>query len=297
MKDINQMPDILGMPIYSTLSLRDYSVDQIIQLLTFHEEMTNKHTISSLDCFCGKCGRLTTFNSKNSLKETLEEIYLAFKASQTFNRLSDEWEYDFNAFFPVLRKIEFFHRSFYCPREPNDKTHDVTIIFRVTEDNLTKIGQFPQLADLENTHLKKYIELDKEIFKELNRATGLHSHGIGVGSFVYLRRIIEKFIVYPEIEELIANEIFTKEHVYSLDFKGKVSLAKDNLPTILVENPRIYSILSKGIHTLSEQECLEIFQPLLLAIEMILDERLEKIERDKKIRRMQKDLNRIANNG
>jgi len=40
---------------------------------------------------------------------------------------------------------------------------------------------------------------------------------------------------------------------------------------------------------------LEIFNPLLTAIELILDERLEKLEREKKIEKMKNDLNRITN--
>jgi hypothetical protein len=146
---------------------------------------------------------------------------------------------------------------------------------------------------LENTHLRKYKALDTEIYHELNRAAGLNSHGIGVGSFVYLRRIIEKYILFPELERLIQEGALTKEQIGLADFKGKVALVKDHLPSVLVENVKIYSILSKGIHSLSEKECLEIFNPLLTAIELILDERLEKIEKEKKLKKMKDDLNKI----
>lgn len=179
-------------------------------------------------------------------------------------------------------------------RNEPSKLEKPTILI-VCEGKITKIGQFPQLADLENTHLKKYKELNNEIYQELNRATGLNSHGIGVGSFVYLRRIIEKYIVYPELEKLIQDNLITEDQVNLTDFKGKVVLAKEHLPDVLVDNPRIYSILSKGIHSLSEKDCLEIFDPLLTAIELILDEQLEKVERTKKLKKMKDDLNKIAN--
>lgn len=289
------MPDILGMSLYESLHLRDYSPYQIVQLLTFHSEELNEHSISSIDCFCEKCDKSTTFKSRNSSKQDLEKISLKFKSCEWFDRRSEHMAFHFDSFLPTLQEIEFFTRSFYCPRAPKDNTHDVSIVLRVTEDQVTKIGQFPQLADLENSHLKKYKVLDKEIYQELNRAAGLNSHGIGVGSFVYLRRIIEKHMVYPEIEKLLKDEIVTKEQVTATDFKEKVALAKEYLPSVLVDNPRIYSILSKGIHSLSEKECLEIFNPLLTAIELILDERLEKVEREKKIEKMKNDLNRISN--
>ncbi len=295
MTGINKpIPDILGMSLYESLHLPDYSPYQIVQLLTFLSEEMNEHSISSIDCFCEKCGKSTTFKSRNSSKEVLEIVYAKFKLCEWFDRSSDHWAFHLDPFLLTLQEIEFFIRSFYCPRAPKDSTHDISIVLRVTEDNVTKIGQFPQLADLENTHLKKYKVLDKEIYQELNRAAGLNSHGIGVGSFVYLRRIIEKHIVLPEIENLLKDETVSKEQLSTTDFKGKVALAKDFLPSILVENPRIYSILSKGIHTLSEKECLEIFNPLLTAIELILDERLDKVEREKKLEKMKNELNRIS---
>lgn len=287
------MPDILGMSLYESFSLKDLSPHQIIQLLTFVSEEINEHSISSIDCYCDKCGKSTTFKSRNSSKDVLEKIYLKFKSCEWFERNSGHWAFHFDGFLPTLQEIEFFTRSFYCPRAPKDSTHDISIVLRVTEDQVTKIGQFPQLADLENSHLKKYKELDKEIYQELNRAAGLNSHGIGVGSFVYLRRIIEKHMVFPEIEKLLENGTVTNDEVVNSDFKGKVALAKDKLPSVLVDNTRIYSILSKGIHSLSEKECLEIFNPLLTAIELILDERLEKVERERKLAKMKNDLNRI----
>ncbi len=37
----------------------------------------------------------------------------------------------------------------------------------------------------------------------------------------------------------------------------------------------MYSILSKGIHELSEEECLQYFKLMKIGIELILDEQLE----------------------
>ena len=44
----------------------------------------------------------------------------------------------------------------------------------------------------------------------------------------------------------------------------------------MVTNKNIYSILSKGIHELNEQECIDYFDTLFESIIMILDEILEK---------------------
>ena len=288
-----EIPDILKMSVYTSFNLKDYSYEQIIQILTFFDNEINNYSTSSIDCFCVQCQKHTTFKSRNSQSDILEEIYLKKQACEEYNNFNEEWVFNYSSFFSMLNEIEHFTRSFYCPRAPKEKSHDVTIILRVNDDKITKIGQFPQIADLENSHLKKYKDLDVEIYKELNRALGLNSHGIGVGSFVYLRRIIEKYIVFPEIQQLVKEEALTAEQIGSLDFKRKVILAKDRLPKVLVENTKVYSVLSKGIHSLTEEECLEIFNPILMAIELILDERLEKIERDRKLEKMNKDLNKI----
>lgn len=59
----------------------------------------------------------------------------------------------------------------------------------------------------------------------------------------------------------------------------------------IVKNHSIYSILSKGIHELSEEECLKYFIPIKNGIELILDENLEKQE---KVRKIKETENRIA---
>lgn len=69
------------------------------------------------------------------------------------------------------------------------------------------------------------------------------------------------------------------------DFKEKINILKDHLPKILVENRNLYGILSKGIHELEEEECLEIFPLVNMGIELILDDVLaekNKIEKEKK---------------
>src|SRR5205823_229147 len=61
---------------------------------------------------------------------------------------------------------------------------------------LQKVGQFVSIADLHIGQIKKYnTVLSKEQLKEFTRAIGLAANGIGIGSFVYLRRIFENLIL------------------------------------------------------------------------------------------------------
>ena len=54
----------------------------------------------------------------------------------------------------------------------------------------------------------------------------------------------------------------------------------DYLPTTLVDRPELYGIVSKGIHELSEDDCIEFFAIMQKFIIMILRQ-LEKARKDK----------------
>lgn len=276
-ENLNPLPNLLELSLYESVPLTDFTYHQLQDFLTFTMHNIGDFSCSSIDSYCIKCNQQTTFNSANTDNNTLEKIHSRIMALSEPSRFHEINEFNYDSLFKTLNEIEIFERRFTCPRFPNDRSHDIIILLRVSGEQITKIGQFPSRASLEKPHLKKYNELSKEIYVELNRATGLNSSGIGVGSLVYLRRIIEKHIVIPELELLVKNQKTSLEEINKLDFKGKVALAKHHLPPVLVDNSRIYSILSKGIHSLSEKEC------------------LEKVEREKKIEKMKNDLNRITN--
>jgi len=60
-------------------------------------------------------------------------------------------------------------------------------------------------------------------------------------------------------------------------------LLKAELPEFLVENRKLYGILSKGIHSLTEEECLEYFDVVKAGIELILDEKVDHLKKQRKI--------------
>ena len=63
----------------------------------------------------------------------------------------------------------------------------------------------------------------------------------------------------------------------------KIEMLHSYLPSFLVENKTMYSIMSLGIHELNQQTCLAHFDTLRVGIEIILDEKLEIIKRKEKI--------------
>ena len=82
-----------------------------------------------------------------------------------------------------------------------NKDHKIQFLFRLDKPFIQKIGQYPSLADIANDESRQYRQvLNAKDGAELHRAIGLAAHGVGVGSFVYLRRIFER-LVYKRFEE------------------------------------------------------------------------------------------------
>ncbi|MGE9763921.1 short-chain dehydrogenase [Pseudomonas sp. PDM20] len=169
---------------------------------------------------------------------------------------------------------------FLCTRCEQQRIY---FILRRQDEITLKIGQFPSLADLQFPELKKYSRLlGKEYSQQFAKAVGLATHGVGIGSFVYLRRIFEKLI--EDAHQDASREDGWDEASYCSGYMAeRVQALAAHLPEFLVENKVIYSVLSKGVHELSEQECLAAFPVVKTAIELILDEHLERDARKKKM--------------
>ena len=98
--------------------------------------------------------------------------------------------------------------------------------------------------------------ISKQDRKELGTAIGLFASGIGAGSYVYLRRILERLIYQAKATagDKVNDEKFEQARVTE-----RIKMLQGYLPEILIKNTTIYGILSKGIHELSEEECESIF--------------------------------------
>ncbi len=167
------------------------------------------------------------------------------------------------------------HRLFFC--------------FRVYHGEISKIGQYPSLADLASGDLKKYRKILGNKYGEFSRAIGLYANGIGIGSFVYLRRIFEDLL--EQAHQEVAKKPDWNEDVFKNSrWDGKIDLLASELPEFLVQNKRIYSILSLGIHELDEEICKQNFPLMRTGIELILDEKIERAERAAKIEAARKGI-------
>lgn len=196
---------------------------------------------------------------------------------------------------PELQKYVFSNRfftvEFYCTHKHE---HRIAFCFAVHDMQLTKIGQYPSISDFSLPGIKKYRKvLTKEKMSEFTRAINLFSHDIGIGSFVYLRRIFENFI-FEAYQEAVKENKWTEDDFITMRMEDKILSLKEYLPDFLVENRTIYSILSKGIHELSEEECLKYFHAVRGAIELVLEEKIAETIKEEKTQDIRKRLNAIS---
>ncbi len=176
------------------------------------------------------------------------------------------------------------------------KGHHLQSTFHLTDSyQLIKIGQYPSRIEFER-FIKKYSKiLTKKDYKELNTAIGLSSHGVGAGAFVYLRRVFERTIF-----DIFKKESENIQGVTLEQFKEK--RMEEKIKTLNIHfgediNKRIlYDILSKGVHELDDNECKQHFSIVLSALLFILEKRLEKENKNKRIKEIKKSLADIHSN-
>ena len=140
-----------------------------------------------------------------------------------------------------------------------DDTHHLDYIVLTYGNKMKKIGQYPSVADLSFPELKEYRKvMSKDDEKELKRAIGLYASGIGIGSYVYLRRIFERIIVTASHKAISDGKIKAEDFGVAR-VNEKIKMLSDYLPKSLVHNEAFYGIVSKGIHEFKRRRMYRIF--------------------------------------
>lgn len=172
------------------------------------------------------------------------------------------WKWNDQEIGEVSRILVF---KFVCSM--NDE-HHLDYIVRTEGNRFQKIGQYPSVADLTFPELDAYKHvISKEDRKELGTAIGLFANGVGAGSYVYLRRILER-LIYQAKET--AGDTVNDEEFGQARMAQRIKMLEGHLPEALTKNTTIYGILSKGIHELSEEECRKYFPVVKECIYQIL---------------------------
>ncbi|MDD1975223.1 short-chain dehydrogenase [Pseudomonas tussilaginis] len=172
--------------------------------------------------------------------------------------------------------------------------HKLFFLFDIEGRTVQKIGQYPSLADLNTYDVRQYSAvLSKEDFKEFTKAIGLAAHGVGVGSFVYLRRIFEN-LVGAAYQIAKTGSGWDDDAYQNGRMAERIQLLAGHLPEFLVENRSMYKILSQGIHELTEKECLAAFPVVKMGIELVLDEKLAAAAKQQKLEQAKKAIHGLV---
>lgn len=232
-----------------------------------------------------------TFNEplyKSFKIDDQKEVYFLSQHSEfhgynPVDKMETTFHYHYKSFTGLIDEdTESFiaHITVKCLR--SERIFNIFVLWNKEERSIMKVGQYPSVADFHIARIKDFQKvLSKDLAKEFTKAIGLAAHGVGIGSFVYLRRIFEK-LIFEAFEAAKAKNDIDTVLFGKAKMTEKVGMLKDYLPSILIENKEMYGILSKGIHELDEDTCLEHFGTVRLGIEMILEEKLVEYERNKR---------------
>lgn len=113
---------------------------------------------------------------------------------------------------------------------------------------VTKIDQNPLAAQLAFGVLDEAFnkELSSSFRRELGTAIGLYAHGVGIGSFVYLRRISEA-LVEEAHQTAQEDESWDESEYRKQRVSERLNLLKGFLPSRLIQSAHLYGILSLAI--------------------------------------------------
>jgi hypothetical protein len=165
--------------------------------------------------------------------------------------------------------------------------------FASYREGIAKIGQTPSPADIASQDMLRFREeLGDLDLAELEYATRMFSLGIGVASYVYLRRIFERLLGRHHAAYVEAHGAI--EGYERMRWEDRVQALRSVLPEELVENRKVYSILSLGIHELMEADCLRYYPVMRAAIVDILEQDIAAKRRAEASAELRRAVGRIA---
>lgn len=239
---------LLNAPLYTEYKLADDL--EVLSHLTSKTAAAAGRWNKKLDGYCPQCRRETTYT------------YSGFNIPS-----GQPWD-------DVKKRYCFEEVTLTCGRID---WHLIRFYVRLRQMALMKVGQYPSVADIaiEEARTKYSTILKGDNWRELYKAIGLAAHGEGIGSFVYLRRVLER-LVQSRFDEFKVSEGWREEDFVGLRMDEKVKFLAGHLPNYLVESRRIYSIFSKGVHELNDEQCLAFFEIGKRSILIVLEDDLKK---------------------
>ena len=293
---------MLKLPIYKSISVdltwgdeksreynNGYENEYYTETSNEFQQLVNfitSHTHNVIHGKCPKCNKSTYFHvgsGRELSKKLLSGIVRRYCDSQIDAECYiPELEEAMDSLCQELTSFQnalFFDKHFSCPECKKIYKASFTLDYQKEKNRilLIKVGQYPHLSLISSNDTQEYDKiLEKFDAKEdYKKAIRNHTNGDTIGAYVYLRRVIEKYINHTfkiNKDKLSISETdFLKKKTID-----KISELNNFVPQPLVDNREIYSIVSLGIHELDEEECNEYYPYLKDIIEYVLSAELYK---------------------
>ena len=281
----NVIDDILKLQVGEKIKITSEFISNSL------DDTIGKNYTCGIDCYCPKCKENKTFIISSS--DFYQSAFCFIKAiNSSFSRCSSVPGSSVNDPYSLfLNERGKFDLELKCP-----VCNEVIYFYYIYENGYTiKINTYPNSMNGLKQKYRKYKLLNNDDYDYAEEfITGcylFYNSKSGIGSFCYLRRCLENF-VKDYTNDLFNEEKISEKYNASLKFEQKINIIKDALDKDVYDMLKpLYSILSLGIHELKEDECLAFFEQLRGILEIILDERLENINKKKMIQELKKNLN------
>lgn len=165
----------------------------------------------------------------------------------------------------------------------------IYVEFLFFDDYMIKLAQYPALCEVSRDELKKFQKndvIDKEYFREIQKADVCAGDGYFVAAFTYMTRVFEN---------LIKNIVNANQQNIGIHYEEYIKKRTDEKITIIknyllidddVYKP-LFALLSDGIHSLTEEECAEnykLLKSVLLELLVTFKAKQEQEERRKQVK-------------
>ena len=171
------------------------------------------------------------------------------------------------------KDYRYFYVTYLCSNcQRVEKTFSLAAkvdVNRKPQGECYKFGELPTYGPPVSPKLIKLIGPDRDEFLKGRRC---ENQGLGVGAFIYYRRVVEnqKNRIIGEIIKVSEKIGATEEKLEKLkasvketQFSKALDMAKDAMPESLLINGHspillLHSALSEGVHALTDEQCLEL---------------------------------------
>lgn len=165
-------------------------------------------------------------------------------------------------------------------------------VFVLTDGGYESVGFYPEIFSAFDLDSKYSSVLTPEQLSNLGMAFKANSLGLGIASFVYLRRVLESLV-----KKVLDDNQASCKHLNSFKDKLKeaekyVSLFPDRFGAV---KGRLYNFISEGVHSWSEEECLELYSLAEYVVISVLDYYKKQKEETEKTEELQRRIGEFNN--